>query len=356
MHAHFIVQLPIPFSHPLKSPPTFSTIYHGPTLPPPRATVNNPPPITAMASTTVKEVHTDLSPLLKLYTDGTVERLFGSPYVPPSPEDPQLASPPRTLPFHRPSPPGSTSQNSPKSAFSFLDHRYVNILSAATGALVISVEYRLAPEHPLPAAYEDSWDALKWVCSHGNNIDQTSHFEKDDWITDHGDLNRIFVGGDSAGGNIAHNIAMRAGSDPLPWNTRITGAILSYPYFWGSNPIGSEPKEDIEQGLACRLWMFAYPSAAGGIDNPLINPLVDGAPGLSGLGCSKLMVCLAEKDQLTSRGLVFAEKVKKSGWKGEVEVVVTEGEDHCFQIFDPENDKAKYMIKRLANFISGSEV
>ncbi|CAA0829147.1 Unknown protein [Striga hermonthica] len=322
-----------------------------------------PPPL-AMA----KQVQTDLSPVLKLYTDGTVERLFGSAHVPPSLEDastgvsskdtvispevsariylPRIADGRRKIPilvyYHG----GGFCV---ESAFSFLVHRYINLVTAAAGALVVSVEYRLAPEHPLPAAFNDSWEALIWLCSHG---DENTHFEKDEWITDHGDLNQIFVGGDSAGGTIAHNIALRAGSDPLPGNTKIAGAILSHPYFLGSDPIGNEPKEGMDQTLLYRLWVFAHPTAAGGIDDPLINPLSD--PALSGLGCSKLMVCLSEKDQLTARGLAYAEKVKESGWKGEIEVVVVDGEDHCFQIFDPETEKAKDLICRIANFILGS--
>ncbi|KAK6146666.1 hypothetical protein DH2020_020535 [Rehmannia glutinosa] len=229
------------------------------------------------------------------YTDGTVERLFGSPHVPPSPEDPttgvsskdttisplisarlyipKLTHPTQTLPilvyYH-------CGGFCLESAFSFLHHRYINLLSAASGALVISVEYRLAPEHPLsaasgalvisveyrlapehplPAAYDDSWEALKWVCSHAD-LNQI-HFEKDQWIANHGDFNRVYIGGDSAGANIAHNIALRVGSEPLP------------------------------------------------------------------------------------------EKVKKSGWKGEVEVVEVEGEDHCFHIYDTETEKARNLIKRF---------
>ncbi|XP_020548376.1 2-hydroxyisoflavanone dehydratase-like [Sesamum indicum] len=320
-----------------------------------------------MASTT-KEVLTDLSPIIKVYTDGTVERLFGSPHVPPSPEDPTtgvsskdtIISPTVSARLYLPKLTHPT-QKLPilvyyhgggfcvESAFSFFDHRFMNLLSAESVALVVSVEYRLAPEHPLPAAYEDSWDALKWVCSHV--LDQT-HFEKDQWITNHADFNRVFIGGDSAGGNIVHNIAMRAGSESLPGNVKILGAILSHPYFWGSNPIGNEPKEDIEQHTVYRLWLFVYPSAPGGIDSPLINPLADGAPSLAGLGCSKIIVCLSEKDLLTARGLVYAEKVKKSGWKGEVQVVEIDGEDHCFHLFDPQTEKAKNLIKRLASFIS----
>ncbi|KAI3459427.1 hypothetical protein Pfo_016090 [Paulownia fortunei] len=198
-------------------------------------------------------------PVIKFSTDGTVERLFGSPTCLRRRKIPPPASPPKTTI----SPAISARLHLPKlthptqklpilvyyhgggfclgSAFSFLSHRYINILSAEAGALIISVEYRLAPEHPLPTAYEDSWDALKWVCSHV--LDQT-HFEKAEWITNHGDFSRVFIGGDSAGGNIAHNIALRAGSESLPGNVKIVGAILSHPYFWGSNPIGSEPKAE----------------------------------------------------------------------------------------------------------------
>ncbi|KAL2226682.1 2-hydroxyisoflavanone dehydratase-like [Sesamum indicum] len=317
-----------------------------------------------MVSPTKIEVLTDLSPFIKVYT----ERLLGTPHVPPSPEDPttgvaskdttitpnvsarlylpKLSNPTQKLPilvyYHG----GGFCVDS---AFSCQYHRYMNLLSSKSGALVVSVEYRLAPEYLLPAAYEDSWDALKWVCSHV--LDHT-HFEKDQWITNHADFNRVFIGGDSAGGNVTHNIAMHAGSESLPGNVKILGAVLSYPHFWGSNPIGDEPTEDMEQHIAYRLSLFVYPSAPGGIDNPSINPLADGAPSLSRLGCSKIIVKLAEKDDFTSRGLAYAEEVKSSGWKGDVEVVVVEGEGHCFHILDPETEKAKNLIKRLASFIS----
>ncbi|PIN08181.1 Arylacetamide deacetylase [Handroanthus impetiginosus] len=307
---------------------------------------------TVAANTTTKQILVDLSPIIKVYTDGTVERPIASPYVPPSPEDPTTAVASKdtaTTPATRLHLPKLTTptQKIPilvyfhgggflmESAFSFLDHRYLNILSSKSNALIISVEYRLAPEHPLPAAYEDSWTALKWVCSH--ILDKT-HFEKDPWITNHADFNKLYIGGDSAGANIAHNMAMRAGSEPLPGKVKITGTILCHPYFWGSNPIGNETKEDVEQSICYRIWELAYPNAAGGIDNPMINPIGDGAPSLSGLGCSKLLVSLAEKDILTERGMAYVEKVKESGWKGDVEVVVVEGEDHCFQIFDPESE------------------
>ncbi|KAL6213434.1 hypothetical protein ACLB2K_012881 [Fragaria x ananassa] len=52
------------------------------------------------------------------------------------------------------------------SAFSPTYHNHLNLLVSEVNVIAISVEYRLVPEHPLPAAYEDSWAAVKWVETH----------------------------------------------------------------------------------------------------------------------------------------------------------------------------------------------
>ncbi|KAF5950999.1 hypothetical protein HYC85_012992 [Camellia sinensis] len=315
-----------------------------------------------------KEVATEFLPFLRVYTDGSVERLIGSPLVPPTLDDPatgvsskdisitsdvsaRLYLPkltddinyekiPILLYFHG----GGFSI---ESAFSFFHHRYVNLLVSQARVVAVSIEFRLSPEHPLPAAYEDSWAALQWVSSHsiGENSD------KDPWLINHGDFDRVYICGDSTGANIAHNIVMRAGAEPLHGGVKILGAILCHPFFWGSIPIRSESSIGHQQNMMCRIWKFVYPSAPDGIDNPMINPFAPGAPSLSGLGCSRLLVCIVDNNPPRERGIHYYDSVRESGWGGEVQLYVVDGARYGFHIENPESDMAENMRSHLASFL-----
>lgn len=100
-------------------------------------------------------------------------------------------------------------------------------------AIVVSVDYRLAPEHPYPAAIEDAWAATRWVAEHGRQVGA--------------DLGRIAVAGDSAGGTIAAVIAQRArdmGGPPIVFQ------LLWYP---------------------STLWDQSLPSLAENADAPILD-------------------------------------------------------------------------------------
>lgn len=155
-----------------------------------------------------------------------------------------------------------------------------------------------------------------------------------------------------AGGNIVHNIALRAGTEPINNDVNIKGAFLAHPYFSGSKQLAKETHNpNGENNLGYKLWMLAYPSAPGGIDNPMINPFGANAPSLTGLGCARLLVCVAEKDKLRERGVGYYEGVKESGWNGEIELFEGLGEEHCYHVLKPGTLSTRDLIKRLASFI-----
>ena len=75
-------------------------------------------------------------------------------------------------------------------------------LANAAGAIVVSTHYRQAPEHPFPASHDDTFTAYKWVREHARSIN--------------GDPNRLAVAGESAGGNMAAAICLRAQQEMVP--------------------------------------------------------------------------------------------------------------------------------------------
>ena len=75
-------------------------------------------------------------------------------------------------------------------------------IARRSGAAVIALDYRLAPEHRFPVAVEDTWDALRWLASHGAALGL--------------DPARLAVGGDSAGGTLAAVCAIHARDTGLP--------------------------------------------------------------------------------------------------------------------------------------------
>ncbi|MGO4957263.1 alpha/beta hydrolase fold domain-containing protein [Luteococcus sp. Sow4_B9] len=91
------------------------------------------------------------------------------------------------------------------------DHQVCSELAARSGSLVASVDYRLAPQHPYPAALDDAWAALNWLHEHAEDLD----LEGD----------RIAVGGASAGGGLAAELAQRARDGLVP----VVFQLLVYP-------------------------------------------------------------------------------------------------------------------------------
>ncbi|PAN24774.1 hypothetical protein PAHAL_4G250700 [Panicum hallii] len=311
----------------------------------------------------------DFRPYVLVYKSGRVHRFHGTETVPPGVDaltgvaskdvafgtdtgvSARLYLPPKSrrgekkkkklpvlLYFHG----GAFVIESPSSP---LYHAFLNILVHKAGAVAVSVNYRLAPEHPLPAAYDDAWAALQWTVS-------SCLSGPEPWLADHGDATRIFLAGDSAGGNIAHNLAVRAGARrPLPGGAAIAGVALLNPYFWGKEPVGAEPGERWARDGLEQTWALVC-GGRFGIDDPHVNPLA--APGAwRAMAGERVLVTIAGRDNFRDRAAAYAEGLRRSGWRGEVETYVTEGEVHVHFVGNPRSEKAERETDKVAEFIAG---
>jgi len=233
-------------------------------------------------------------------------------------------------------------------------HNFSLKLSATVGAIVVSVAYRLAPEHRLPAAYDDCITALQWVSSHaGDGAD----LEHDPWLDSHADFSAVYLIGDSAGANIAHHVVtLRGGVEA--WNPiTLRGSILVEPYFGGEQRTRSEsecPRDavlNLEGSDAC--WRLSLP-VGNDRDHPFSNPRSPGAPKLEEMSLPPLLVVIGGRDMLRDRDLDFCESLKQCGKS--VEVMVAEEEEHGFYVLKPDCPSSQRLMERISHFISSSRL
>ncbi|XP_057495889.1 2-hydroxyisoflavanone dehydratase-like [Actinidia eriantha] len=295
------------------------------------------------------EVTHDFPPFFRVYKDGRIERYVAIGYVPPA-VDPQTGVESKDVTISQETDLKARifipkiNGSDPKiplvvhyhggafcigSPFDALSHSFLTSLASKARAIVVSVDYRLAPEHPLPIAYDDSWSALQWIAAHSTGQGP------DPWLNQHADFGRVFLAGESAGANIAHHVAVRAGL-AVPGYLQVHGLILVHPFF-----ANNETDE---------LIRFLYPGSSGSDNDPRLSPMED--PDLDKLGCSQVIVFVAGKDWLKSRGVGYCEILKNRGWEGTVQLVESEGEDHCFHLFNPQSEKAVVLVQSLASFIN----
>jgi acetyl esterase len=169
-------------------------------------------------------------------------------------------------------------------------------LANASGAIVVSVEYRLSPEHPFPAPLDDCWHALQWAATHAAELG--------------GDAARIAVGGDSAGGNLAAVCALRARDSGGP---DLALQVLVYPVC--DCDFETESYKANGEGYLLEAeqmrWFFDCYTAGGNIDPAdwQISPLR--APDLRGL--APAIVITGEYDPLRDEGEAYTERLRAAG-------------------------------------------
>ncbi|MBK5224731.1 MAG: alpha/beta hydrolase [Acidimicrobiia bacterium] len=172
-------------------------------------------------------------------------------------------------------------------------------LCAEAGIVVVSVDYRLAPEHPFPAALDDSWDVVQWMGTHADELNA--------------DRNRLAVGGDSAGGNLAAVVALRArdeGGPTLRFQLLVYPAVdlrLDAPDRY---PSQRENAEGYVLTLDTMEWFGAnYLPDSSVRTDWRVSPLL--ADDHSGLPAALVITC--ELDPLRDEGAVYAEALSAAG-------------------------------------------
>lgn len=306
----------------------------------------------------------DFSPLFRQYKSGRVERssctttTFPPPFDPATGVSSKLAvinpSTPLSACLYLPANPPPAASTLPillyfhggafciESSFSNTYHPHLTSLSSLARLLIVSVDYRLAPEHPLPAAYDDCWSAVQWA-----------HSRADPWLARFADPRRVFLAGDSAGANIAHRMAVRAGAEG---GLSFEGMALVHPYFWGSEAVGGEGRDRGWREWMDGLWM-AVSGGAKGVDDVWINPMAEEREVVRRMGCRRAVVFVAERDPLRERGRAYGEFLRGSGWGGDVEIVETEGEGHVFHLEkkieeEDDDEKVRELMDEFVRFFT----
>ncbi len=202
------------------------------------------------------------------------------------------------------------------------------------GCLVASVDYRMAPEHKFPTALEDCYQATCWIKENAESLN--------------GDPDRIAIGGDSAGGNMAAVISQRARKSG---HLKIVSQILIYPAT--QIDANSQSYRDYGEGYFLGTtdmdWFMSHYIPAGeNRANIMLSPLL--ADDLSGL--PPALVITAEYDPLRDEGEAYAQRLKEAGVA--VESTRYEGMMHGFFWMSGIMDKGKMAIEQVSDALSSA--
>ena len=169
------------------------------------------------------------------------------------------------------------------------------LLCRHAGAHVLSVDYRLAPEHPIPAAPEDAWAVVRWAATHAKALGA--------------DPARLAVGGDSAGGNLAAVVAQRAARDGGP---ELALQLLVYPT---TDFARTYPSEDhfAEGFYLTKAEMGWFTRHYCGTDFDLADPVVSPLRAADLTGVAPALVVTAGFDPLRDEGDAYADALQAAG-------------------------------------------
>lgn len=382
-----------------------------------------------------KQVIDEVYGFIKLYSDGSVERsgIFGA-HVPACPDFAQGSvatkdvtidektgvwvriflpqcvvssrrKAPVVLHFH----PGALSMGSASIA---VFHAFCSKMAIQSESIWVSVNYRLAPEHRLPAAYDDAYVSFFWLhtqavlqnpgthedasllghdkhmFAHGSsstfvhgymeghhddgdhhthvaNLDACIHAPPSDkamnntglqiyasspdpWLHAHADFSEFFLAGESSGGAIVHYLSMRLLREN--WShIQIQGLMMIHAAFLIEGVIDATFDATKERRPGT-LRRLCLPNGVD-CDHPLVNPLHAQAPNLDDVVIPHCVVAVADQDKLCAPAKHFVDVVRRCGHS--IELYVTEGKGHCFYLRDSKCKESELLVQYLVAFIRG---
>ncbi|MEC3976916.1 alpha/beta hydrolase [Amycolatopsis sp. H20-H5] len=166
------------------------------------------------------------------------------------------------------------------------------LLCEDASAIVVSVDYRRAPEHRYPAAADDAYDAVCWVAEHAAELG--------------GDPAWLAVAGDSAGGNLAAVTCLRARDEGFP---RLDFQLLIYPVTDCFAPRAENAEGYLLTSAHMRWYVEQYLADPADGRQPYASPLL--AEDLSGL--PPALVITAEHDPLREEGAAYGARLIDAG-------------------------------------------
>jgi acetyl esterase len=204
-----------------------------------------------------------------------------------------------------------------------------SMLCNRSASIVISVDYRLAPENKFPRPVEDCYAATKWVASYAEYLE--------------GDRDSIIVAGESAGGNLAAAVCLLAKDRGGP---ELAMQVLIYPITDLSADLSKYSKYKYPCGKEIMDWFIDhYLENSSETKNSLASPVYGDLTGLP-----PAIVVTAEYDPLRDQDLAYAEKLEQSGVK--TQVLDYPGMIHGFVQLPGFFAEGKDAIEKIASEIS----
>lgn len=209
--------------------------------------------------------------------------------------------------------------------------------------VVVSVNYRLTPEHRYPSQYDDGEEVLKFLD------------ENKTVLPENADVSKCFLAGDSAGANLAHHVAVRVCKAGLQ-NIQVVGLISIQPFFGGEERTESEVRLEgsplVSMARTDWMWKVFLPEGSDR-DHGAANVSGPNSEDLSGLDFPDTLIFVGGFDPLNDWQKRYYDWLRKNG--KEVQIIEYPNMIHAFYVF-PDLPESSQLISQVKDFINKKRV